>query len=331
MIQRKNYASREEWLAIRDATEAIGGSEAGAILGLNPYASPYSVWCRRTHRTPEQPDNERMRQGRDLEQYVAERFSELTGKGVHRVNAVLVNDEHPRLMATIDRKVENEDAGLECKTASALTSSKFAGGEFPASYYAQVVTYLAVTGYRTWYLAVLVLGDSFKVFVVTRDPEMEKPEWAESILRIDDGEIRAVSDAATAFWRFVQDDTPPPVDGSMATTDALREVYAEAAPGTAIDLEPVRDALKRRAEAKADAEAAEARVRECDNEVMAFMGETEAGVTDGWRVTWKNQARRTLDKAKVAALLPDGIPEDCYSTSESRVLRIAAAKPKKAS
>ena len=32
--------SHEEWLELRRKT--IGGSDAGAICGLNPYASPYS-------------------------------------------------------------------------------------------------------------------------------------------------------------------------------------------------------------------------------------------------------------------------------------------------
>ena len=35
--------SKEEWTALRSTT--IGGSDAAAILGLNPYKSPYALWA----------------------------------------------------------------------------------------------------------------------------------------------------------------------------------------------------------------------------------------------------------------------------------------------
>ena len=68
--------SREDWLVHR--RQAIGGSDAATILGLNPYASPYTLWADKTSRLPVQPDNEAMRQGRDLEPYVVRRFEEAT-------------------------------------------------------------------------------------------------------------------------------------------------------------------------------------------------------------------------------------------------------------
>lgn len=67
--------SRQEWLEER--RNAIGGSDTSAILGLNPYATPYTVWADKTGRLPEKEDSEAMRQGRDFEQYVADRFTEV--------------------------------------------------------------------------------------------------------------------------------------------------------------------------------------------------------------------------------------------------------------
>lgn len=64
--------SRNEWLQLRK--NGIGGSDAGAICGLNPYASPLSVYMDKTGGLEEKEDNEAMRQGRDLEEYVARRF-----------------------------------------------------------------------------------------------------------------------------------------------------------------------------------------------------------------------------------------------------------------
>lgn len=111
--------SREEWLAER--RKSLGGSDMGAVLGLNKYRSPYAVWAEKTGLIGEAPDNEAMRQGRDLEEYVACRFEEASDKVVRRVNYILRNDDAPHLHANIDRRILKESAGLECKTASALS------------------------------------------------------------------------------------------------------------------------------------------------------------------------------------------------------------------
>ena len=52
--------------------------------------------------TIENIDNEAMRQGRDLEDYVAQRFSEETGFKVRRANAIYQSEEQPLLLADFD-------------------------------------------------------------------------------------------------------------------------------------------------------------------------------------------------------------------------------------
>lgn len=69
----------ETWLEYRK--KGIGGSDAGSICGLNPYATAISVYQDKIQEeVTEKEDNESMRQGRDLEEYVARRFMEETGK-----------------------------------------------------------------------------------------------------------------------------------------------------------------------------------------------------------------------------------------------------------
>lgn len=58
----------------------VGGSDAGSICGLNPYSTAIAVFQDKVQQLPEKEDNESMRQGRDLEEYVARRFMEETGK-----------------------------------------------------------------------------------------------------------------------------------------------------------------------------------------------------------------------------------------------------------
>lgn len=108
--------SREEWLRLRKS--GIRGSNAGAVCGLNPYASPMSVFRDKVSEGVEAEDNESMRQGRDLEGYVARRFMEATGLKVRRSNQMYRSQEHPFMIADVDRIVVGENAGLECKTPS---------------------------------------------------------------------------------------------------------------------------------------------------------------------------------------------------------------------
>ena len=111
--------THEEWLRLRKA--GIGGSDAGAICGLNPYASPMSVYYEKTSLEAEDFDNESMRQGRDLEDYVARRFMEETGLKVRRSNVMYQSETYPFMLANVDRLISGENMGLECKTASAYS------------------------------------------------------------------------------------------------------------------------------------------------------------------------------------------------------------------
>lgn len=62
--------SRDEWLKYRK--QGIGGSDAGAICGLNPYTTAMHVYYNKTSETVSDTDSEAMRQGRDLEDYAAQ-------------------------------------------------------------------------------------------------------------------------------------------------------------------------------------------------------------------------------------------------------------------
>ena len=91
---------RREWLKLRKT--GIGGSDAGAICGLNPYSSPMNVYRDKTCDIPdEQEDNEAIRQGHDLEEYVAQRFMEATGLKVRKSNFMYRGVENPFMIADV--------------------------------------------------------------------------------------------------------------------------------------------------------------------------------------------------------------------------------------
>lgn len=170
LVSTKNL-SKEEWLRYRKKY-GIGGSEAGAICGFNLYRSIMQVYYDKISDEIDETDNEAMRQGRDLEEYVARRFMEATGKKVRRANTMFYDPENPFMLADVDRIIVGENAGLEIKTASPYTEAQWSDGKVPLSYQMQCFHYMSVTGADTWYVAVLIYGREFKYYRIERDEEI---------------------------------------------------------------------------------------------------------------------------------------------------------------
>lgn len=298
---------RPEWLEARK--KGVGGSDAAAIVGLSPWATPYTVYMDKLGLLPEKEENEAMRQGRDLEEYVARRFTEETGKKVRRCNYMIQNEKYPFSLADIDRRVVGENAGLECKTTTTLDLRQFRGVEFPERYYAQCVHYMAVTGAERWYLAVLVLGKEFHVYALDRDEE----------------EISALMAAEADFWELVKNETPPDVSGSDADTKAVTTVWAEST-GEETDLFGMDELFSRLATAEETLKLATNTKDEIVNQIKERMKTAERGRCGKYSCTWKTQERRTLDLSALREAYPD-IPYDDYmNTSKSRPFRWKAAK-----
>lgn len=299
--------NREEWLMRRRKT--IGGSDAAGIVGLSRWASPFSVWADKTGRAAEKEDTEAMRQGRDLEDYVARRWMEETGKRVYRLPAMLYHPKYPFAHADVDRMVIGENAGLECKTTFSLDLKQFNGVEFPVQYYAQCVHYLAVTGAGRWYLAVLAYGRGFFTFVLERDQ----------------AEIDALMAAEADFWKLVEQDTPPDADGSEATSAALREIFPISEQTTA-DLFGRDTVLREYMRLKEDKKALDTRIGEIENTIKADMGEAESGLCGSFHISWKSQNRQTFQAKEFAKDHPSIDLAPYYKNTNLRPFKVTEEK-----
>ena len=299
--------TREAWLDVR--RKSIGGSDAAAIVGLNNYSSPIRVWADKTGRLPAKETSEAMRQGNDLEEYVARRFSEATGKKVRRSNAIYYNDEYPFAHANVDRLIDGEDAGLECKTTSALSLKSFAGGEYPDRYYVQCQHYMAVTGRTKWYLAVLVLGRDFKIFEIARDED----------------EINALMDAEVDFWQHVIKDEMPDVSENDDDAEVLATLLPEDN-GDAVELFGRGAILDELDEVKARIKELENRKAEIENTIKKDMGEASEGFCRDWHVTWRSSERRTFDTKALKTTLPELDLEPFYKVSKTRRFTVKKIK-----
>lgn len=283
------HMSRVEWLDAR--RYGIGGSDAGAIVGLNKYKSAISVWADKTGKgQTEDPDNDAMRIGRDLEGYVASRWEEITGKKCHRRNAILRDSEHPIMLANVDRLVVGEDAGLEIKTASPYVSDQWKDGAIPPSYEVQCLHYMAVTGAKRWYMAALI-WPHIECRIIERDEET-----IQNLIQLEE-----------AFWHdYVEKDTMPPADGSKDAGDFLLKAYPESVADEVIDLSGYQATLDRIAEIDALSASLSTQKDQLKQVIQQAMKEAETGVCGDYTVTWKStKPRVTIDSKRLKKEKPE--------------------------
>ena len=299
--------TREEWLDAR--RNGIGGSDASAILGLNPYSSPLKVYLDKIGKGEEQETNEAMRQGTDLEPYVAERFTKETGKKVKRCNKILQHPDYPWMLANVDRLIVGENAGLECKTTSPYSKFRFDEGEINPHYYWQSMHYMAVTGAEKWYVAILILGKAFHVFCIDRNED----------------EIGKLILAEEQFWNMVEHETPPLPTGSEADDEAIDTLYSQGDEGEEVlDLD-VDDILNLRDLKMQERDALEEQIKKIDQELKLAMGDFQRGMSAGWKINWTNTTSSRVDAKLLKEKYPD-IAREVTKTTTGRRFSVAKIK-----
>ena len=302
--------THEEWINLRKSS--IGGSDAGVCVGMNQYSSLITLYADKKGLSKEKETTEAMRLGTDLEAYVAERFTEKTGKKVRNDFGMYADDEYDFLTANIDRKVVSENAGLECKVMGSFNGYNLEAGEVPAHYYCQCQHYAMVMGFDKVYLAILVLQRGLYINEINRDNDF----------------IAQMRKAEVDFWtNYVEKDITPEPDGSEASLDTLKELYPNAAKDSEINI-PGLDSLiadyksfgtieKEFSEKKAKVQA----------QICAKLGSNEIGIGTDYGCSWKKQSKSGMDVKRFKEDHPD-VYQQYATVSEYRVFRTKQIKKK---
>ena len=186
------------------------------------------------------------------------------------------------MLANLDGTCEVPDVGnciFEAKTASAYKAGEWED-TIPDEYMCQVQHYMAVTGYKGTYIAVLIGGNTFKWKFVERDEEL----------------ISMLIELESAFWNHVQDGTPPPLDGSIASARFLAERFHDSIPESHITLpDTAVSLLTQYDEACEQLEAVTEQKQKAENLLKEMMGENEVGTAGGRIITWKSVFQERLD------------------------------------
>lgn len=266
IIKPKDHA---EWLAARE--KGIGASDVGAILGLSPFETAFSLWLKKTHQVEPEPENEAMLMGHMLEDVVARRWEMETGEKVIKASAADIIYVHPEfdfMRATPDRIVRGRKKLLECKT----TVTNIDADDLPPHWVAQVIYQQYVTGIHDADLAWLVSGRYFGYAHIPYDEEFAefmakkvKEYWNDCVIGGKEPELISVSD-----FNLKGSDPGTTIE---ADDDAFVQI---------LSLRTINKALAK------DNEEAEA----CKDAIKLYMGEKESITYNGQVLaTWKTGAR----------------------------------------
>ncbi|WP_198491819.1 YqaJ viral recombinase family nuclease [Listeria monocytogenes] len=280
---------RTQWLLTR--RQGIGGSDAGIIMGLNKYKTPFELWLDKTGQIlPDESAGEAAYWGNQMEEVVAKEFEKRTGKKVRRSNMMYQHPEHDFMLANVDRFIVGEDALLECKTASAYLAKEWESDEVPATYLVQIQHYLAVTGKSKAYVAVLIGGNKFIWKEIERDEEL----------------INQIIAFELDFWETnIKGHVAPALDGSSAAEKYLKDRFAKSEDKQIILPKTFNEYLTERANLERDIKLLETRKKEIDNNIKGHMESAEKALSDNYEVSWKSMTSKRVDTKKLKEKFSD--------------------------
>ena len=203
MIEMKILKDRNEWLSNRSR---IGGSDAAAIVGMNPYMSNIELWRIKTGQAEQEDISDKtfVKYGTQAEMHLRGLFRlDFPEYNVeYTENNMWLNDKYPFAHASLDGWLTDKDGRkgiLEIKTTNILQSMQKEKWDkrIPDNYYIQLLHYFMVTEFD---FAVLVaqLKSEFngEIYKQTKHYHIERSEV--------ESDIEYLQDSERKFWECVQ-------------------------------------------------------------------------------------------------------------------------------
>lgn len=208
IIDNANHA---EWL--RSRTYGIGGSDASAILGMNPYKTNIELFEEKTgRRIPEDISGKSyVKYGNNAEPLIRSLFclDYPEYEIFYHENRILRSKAYPFLQASLDGELVDEDGRkgiLEIKTSNILQSMQYEKWKdrIPDNYYIQVLHYLLVTGYEFVVLRAHLIsewGQEKQTTVKHYFIERSEVEY----------DLKMLLHEEKRFWEYVESGRKPPL------------------------------------------------------------------------------------------------------------------------
>lgn len=208
-ITMLELGSRDEWLQARG--KRIGGSEASAVVGLNPYMSNTDLWSIKTGRREAEDisDKPYVRYGHDAEPLLRGLFKlDFPDYKVgYRDNNLFLNSKYPWAHASLDGWLQDPEGRtgiLEIKTTEILQSMQKEKWKdrIPDNYYLQVLHYMMVMEADFACLKAQLKYDyDGDIYLQIRHYWIERQDV--------ENDIRILSEKEEEFWHHMQNGTRP--------------------------------------------------------------------------------------------------------------------------
>lgn len=307
------------WHELRRA--GVTASEIAAVMGLSPWQSAFSLYWSKVNAW-DGGDNEYMSAGRHLEDAIADWWMAEHGKLLRLTDGLAGLYAHAGRrwqLATPDRLLYlacdscggrggvGLDPCADCMMAGykpddlrALLEVKWVAhswdgwgepgtDEIPVYYRAQGLWLADVLGVDEVHFAALGPG-GFRSYLVRRD----------------EGDLALMRAAGAEFMRQLRDGEAPALDGHDATLSALSRLHPAVGEG---DVEVGVELAEAYRQARADRDAAKARVAECEARIRAALGSDFNRAVCGKKlVASRSVFERTSDDTDELMALDDGYP-----------------------
>ncbi len=292
-----------------DRRQFLGGSDAGAILGLSPWSTPYEVWLEKTGQAKKvDPKKEKFfRRRKRQEPVVLEMLADEKGIRASSVNTRHFHPAHNFLSCEVDA-ISDEGLEVEIKTVHPFKAKEWGTedtDEIPPYITAQALHGLMVTGQKRRLVAALIGVDDLRVYLIERDEP--------TIAKMFEHEL--------AFWQMVKSHTPPP---ALRLSDVEKLYGVDKGQVVAIDDQVgVIDSLERIRRLKAQIKETEADLEKEMLVVKGFMRETAVLTLGGKKAcSWKSQVANQIDVDLLRAEQP-AIAQRYTKPTPSRVFRLS--------
>lgn len=210
-------APRELWLAER--TKGIGGSDALACVGLDPWKTRLEVYLDKLGQAPERVQTERMRWGQIVEAAILDWFVEQTGMKIRRLG-LMRSIAYPWQLASLDAEAE-DGAVVEIKNTNYHRRDEWEDDQVADGAECQSQHYMGVVGATHAWVVAQIGGEP---------PVIRRVERDDAFI----GDIRA---AELELWQMVQARTAPPLEGGAAAERLVKRLYPHGIDGKTVQVD----------------------------------------------------------------------------------------------
>lgn len=314
--------TKEQWLLER--RNGIGGSDAGAVMGLNKWASPLTVYLDKKGLN-HFAGNQSTERGSWLEEPIREKAKEALGVMIEECPYMFTSATHPFMSANIDGLVyiqeEKEINGIslsglgghEIKTTQ--RGDGFSEHEVPDSYFAQVQHYMAVLDLPWFILSAYCI---------------DRHAFCHYVIQRDDAFISRLIEAEKDFWEnFIEKGIMPAPSGIDAESDAINALFTGCATTLILDSEAESMSAEYLLINSQMKDLEKRKTQLCESLKLKIIAQQKdevskaQAIAGNYKISFSKSVRRSVDTDR---LKKDGLYEQYCKESESSMFRVTESK-----